>query len=167
VLPPISPFLYHFYERKELLRPEEEKSWKIQEAMMKYGESRSLDGNGSGSGSNDESEEEEEEECQVLLNRHPKRQRQEEKLAQGDATLISKVEGVPVTSSKDRFEAICNELGEMQAEYRMRGELLREACQFAECTPSNLPDRIRKMVVEQSWVEDSKRLREENARLNR
>jgi hypothetical protein len=57
-------------------------------------------------------------------------------------------------------------LGEMQAEHRMRGELLREACQLAECTPSNLPDRIWKMVVEQSRVEDSKRLREENARLN-
>jgi hypothetical protein len=55
-------------ERKELLRPEEEKSWKIQEAMMKYGKSGSLDEDGSESGSNDESEEEEEEECQVLLN---------------------------------------------------------------------------------------------------
>jgi hypothetical protein len=76
------------------------------------------------------------------------------------------VEGVPATSSKDRFEHICNALGEMQAEHRMRGELLREACQLADCTPSNLPDRIRKMVVEQSRVEDSKRLREENARLN-
>jgi hypothetical protein len=48
----------------------------------------------------------------------------------------------------------------------MRGELLREACQLADCMPSNLPDRIRKMVVEQSRVEDSKRLRDENARLN-
>jgi hypothetical protein len=138
------------YERKELLRPKEEKSWKIQEAMMKYGESGSSDEDGSGSGSDDESEEEEEEECQVLLNQHPKRQRQEEKPAQGDATLIPKVEGVPVTSSKDRFETICNALGEMQAEHRMRGELLREACQLAECPPSNLPDQIRKMVVEQS-----------------
>jgi hypothetical protein len=79
---PICHFLYHLYERKELLRPEEEKSWKIQEAMMKYGESGSSDEDGSGS--DDESEEEEEEEeCQVLLNRHPKRQRQEEKPAQG------------------------------------------------------------------------------------
>jgi hypothetical protein len=63
------------YEHKELLRPEEEKSWKIQEAMMKYGESGSLDEGGSGSRSDDETEEEEEEECQVLLNRNPKRQR--------------------------------------------------------------------------------------------
>jgi hypothetical protein len=123
---PICPFLYHLYEHKELLRPEEEKSWKIQEAMMKYGQSRSSDEDGSGSGSDDESEEEEEEECQVLLNRHLKRQRQGEKLAQGDTTLIPKVEGVPATSSKDRFEAICKALGEMQAEHRMRGELLRE-----------------------------------------
>jgi hypothetical protein len=163
---PICPFLYHLYEHKELLKPEEEKSWKIQEAMMKYGESGSSDEDGSGSGSDDESEEEEEEECQVLLNRHPKRQRQEEKSAQGDAMLIPKVEGVSVTSSKDRFEAICNALGEMQAEHRMKGELLREVCQLAECTPSNLPDRIRKMVTEYSRVEDSMRLREENARLN-
>jgi hypothetical protein len=44
--------------------------------------------------------------------------------------------------------------------------LLREACQIVECTPSDLPDRIRKMVVEQFRVEDSKRLIEENARLN-
>jgi hypothetical protein len=165
---PIYPFLYHLYERKELLRPEEEKSWKIQEAMMKYGESGSSDEDGSGSGSDDESEEEEEEEdeCQVLLNRHPKRQRQEEKPAQGDATLIPKVEGVPATSNKDRFEAICKALGEMQAEHRMREELLRVVCQLADCTPSDLPDRIRKMVTEHSQVEDSKRLREENARLN-
>jgi hypothetical protein len=26
---PICPFLYHLYERRELLRPEEEKNWKI------------------------------------------------------------------------------------------------------------------------------------------
>jgi hypothetical protein len=67
---PICPFLYHLYERKELLKPEEEKSWKIQEGMLKYGESGSSDEGGSGSGSDDEEddEEEEEEETQVLLN---------------------------------------------------------------------------------------------------
>jgi hypothetical protein len=136
--------------------------------MMKYGESGSSDEDGSGSGSDDETEEEEEdEECQVLLNRHPsKRPRQEEKPAQENVPLIPKVEGVPATSSRDRFEQICKALGEMQAEHRVRGELLREACQLVDCMPSNLPDRIRKMVVEQSRVEDSKRLREENARLN-
>jgi hypothetical protein len=32
--------------------------------------------------------------------------------------------------------------------------------------PSELPDQIWKMMVEQSRVEDSKKLREENARLN-
>jgi hypothetical protein len=157
---PICPFLYHLYERKELLRPEEEKSWKIQEAMMKYGESGSSDEGGSGSGSDDESEEEEEEECQVLLNRNPKRQRQE------DAPLIPKVEGAPAISSKNRFEHICKMLGEMQAEHRLRGELISEACLLAVCAPSELPDRIRKMMLEQSRVEDSERLREENARLN-
>jgi hypothetical protein len=123
----ICPFLYHLYERKELLRPEEEKSWKIQEAMMKYGESRSSDEDGSDDET--EEEEEEEEECQVLLNRHPsKRQRQEEKPTQENVPLIPKVEKIPNTSSKDWFEYICKVLGEMQAEHRMRGELLREAC---------------------------------------
>jgi hypothetical protein len=79
---PICPFLYHLYECKELLRPEEERSWKIQEAMMKYGESGLSDEDESGSGSDDETKEkEEEEECKVLLNRHLKRQRQEEKPA--------------------------------------------------------------------------------------
>jgi hypothetical protein len=48
----------------------------------------------------------------------------------------------------------------------MRGELLRVVCQLTDCTPSNLPDRIRKMVTEHSRVEDSKRLKEENTRLN-
>jgi hypothetical protein len=48
----------------------------------------------------------------------------------------------------------------------MKGELLRVVCQLADCMPSNLLDRIRKMVTEHSRVEDSKRLREENARLN-
>jgi hypothetical protein len=80
--------------------------------------------------------------------------------------LIPKVETIPDTSSKDQFEHICKVLGEMQAEHRMRGELLREACQIADCTPSDLPDRIRKMVVEQFRVEDLKRLTEENARLH-
>jgi hypothetical protein len=71
--------------------------------------------------------------------------------------------------SKDQFEAICKALGEMQAEHRMRGELVD--CTptrrlHANFTPTNLPDRIRKMVIEYSRVEDLKRLREENARLN-
>jgi hypothetical protein len=105
---PICPFLYHLYERRELLKPEEERTWKIQEGMMKYGESGTSDEDGSGSGSEDETEdEEEEEECQVLLNRVPKRPRQEEKSAQGGTLLTPKVEGVLVTSSKDWFEAIC------------------------------------------------------------
>jgi hypothetical protein len=164
---PICPFLYHLYERKELLWVEEEKSWKIQEAMMKYGKSGSLDEDRSGSGSDDETEEEEEEECQVILNRNPsKRQRQEEKQLQENVPLIPKVERIPDTSSKDRFEHICKVLGEIHAEHRMRGELVREACQLANYTPSDLPDQIRKMVVEQFRVEDSKRLIEENARLN-
>jgi hypothetical protein len=135
------------YERKELLRVEEEKSWKIQEAMMKYGESGSSDEEGSGSGSDDETEEEEEEDCQVLLNRNPsKRQRQEEKPSQENVPLVPKVEGIPDTSSKDRFEHICNVLGEMQAEHRMRGELLREAmgtrilCFFA-LDPQTVPSQ--------------------------
>jgi hypothetical protein len=74
---PICPFLYHLYEQKELLRPKEEKAWKIQEGMLKYGESGSEDEAGSASGSDDEEddEEEEEEKTQVLLNRLPKRPR--------------------------------------------------------------------------------------------
>jgi hypothetical protein len=165
---PICPFVYHLYERKELLKPEEERTWKIQEGMMKYGESGSSDEAGSESGSEDETEdeEEEEEETQVLLNRPPKRSRQEEKTAQGSTLLTPKVEGVPVTSSKDRFEAICQELGELQGEHRMRGELLKVVCQIIDCTPTNLPDRIRKLVADHSQAEDSKKLREENSALN-
>jgi hypothetical protein len=166
---PICPFLYHLYERKELLKPEEEKSWKIQEGMLKYGESGSSDEGRSGSGSEDEEddeEEEEEEETQVLLNRPPKRQRQEDKSEQIGATLIPKLEGPSLSSSKDRFLSICNALGEMQAEHDRRGELLREACELAVCAPSELPDRIRNMMVEQARVEDSRKLREESARLN-
>jgi hypothetical protein len=165
---PICPFLYHLYEQKELLKPEEERTWKIQEGMMKYGESGSSDEAGSGSGSKDETkdEDEEEEETQVLLNRPPKRSRQEEKTAQGSTLLTPKVEGILVTSSKDRFEAICQALGELQGEYRMRGELLKVVCQIVDYTPTNLPDRIRKLVADHSQAEDSKKLREENAALN-
>jgi hypothetical protein len=76
------------------------------------------------------------------------------------------VEGVPATSSKDWFEAICKMLGEMQAEHQMRGELLRVVYQLIDYTPTSLPDRIRKMVTDQSRVEDSKKLRDENAALN-
>jgi hypothetical protein len=165
---PICPFLYHLYERKELLKPEEEKAWKIQKGMLKYGESGSEDEAGSVSGSEDEEddEEEEEEETHVLLNRPPKRPRQEDKSAQISATLIPKTEGPSLSSSKDRFQSICNALGEMQAEHDRRGELLKEACQLAVCGPSELPDRIRKMMVDQARVEDSRKLKEEIARLN-
>jgi hypothetical protein len=102
---PICPFLFHLYERKELLKPEEEKTWKIQEGMLKYGESGSEDEAGSVSGSDDDEddEEEEEEETQVLLNRPPKRPRQEDKSAQIAATLIPKMEGPSLSSNKDRF----------------------------------------------------------------
>jgi hypothetical protein len=149
---PICPFLYHLYERRDLLKPEEERTWKIQEGMMKYGESGTSDKDGSGSGSEDETEdeEEEEEETQVLPSRPPKWTRQEEKTAQGGTLLTPKVERVPVTSSKDWFEAICQALGEMQGEHRMRGELLRVVCQIVDCTPTNLPDLIRKLVVDHS-----------------
>jgi hypothetical protein len=165
---PVCPFLYHLYERKELLRPEEEKVWKIQEGMLKYGESGSEDEAGSASGSDneDDDEEEEEEETQVLLNRPPKRPRQEDKSEQVGATLIPNLEGPSLSSSKDRFQSICNALGEMQAEHDRRGELLKEACQLAVCGPSELLDRIRKMMVDQARVKDSRKLREENARLN-
>jgi hypothetical protein len=44
---PICPILYHLYEHKELLKPEEKKSWRIQEGMLKYGESGSSDEGGS------------------------------------------------------------------------------------------------------------------------
>jgi hypothetical protein len=99
---PICPFLYHLYERKELLKQEEERTWKIQEGMMKYGEFGLSDKTGSGSGSEDETkdEEEEEEETQVLLNRPPKRSRQEEKTAQGSILLTPKVEGVVATEDR-------------------------------------------------------------------
>jgi hypothetical protein len=84
--------------------------------MLKYGESGSSDEGGSISGSDDEEddeEEEEEEETQVLLNRPPKRQRKEDKSVQGGAPLIPKMEGPSLSSSKDRFQSICNALGEM------------------------------------------------------
>jgi hypothetical protein len=165
---PICPFLYHLHERKELLRPEEEKAWKIQEGMLKYGESGSEDEAGSASGSDDEEddEEEEEKEMQVLLKRPPKQPRQEDKSEQAGATLVPKLEGPSLSSSKDRFQSICKALGEMQTEHERRGELLMEACQLAVCGPSELPERIRKMMVDQTRVEDSRKLREENARLN-
>jgi hypothetical protein len=54
----------------------------------------------------------------------------------------------------------------MQVEHDRRVELLKEACQLAVCTPSELPDRIRKMMVDQARIQDSRKLREENARLN-
>jgi hypothetical protein len=76
------------------------------------------------------------------------------------------VEGPSLASGKDRFRSIYNSLGEMQAEHERRGELLKEACFLAVCGPSELPDRIRKLMVDQARVEDSRKLKEENARLN-
>jgi hypothetical protein len=119
---------------------------------MKYGESGSSDEAGSGTGSEDETEdeEEEEEETQILLSRLPKRSRQEEKTAQGGTLLTPKVEGVLLTSSKDRFDAICQALGELQGEHRMRGELLQVVCQIVDYTSTNLLDWIRKLVADHS-----------------
>jgi hypothetical protein len=135
--------------------------------MMKYGKSGSEDEAGSASGSDDENDdEEEEEETEVLLNRPPKRARQEDKSEQAGATLIPKVEGPSLRSDKDWFTSICNSLGEMQANHERRGELLKDACLLAVCGPSELPDRIRKLMVDQAWVEDARKLKEENARLN-
>jgi hypothetical protein len=54
----------------------------------------------------------------------------------------------------------------MQGEHRMRGELLRVVCQIVDCTPTNLPDWIRKLVADHSQAEDARKLREENAALN-
>jgi hypothetical protein len=48
----------------------------------------------------------------------------------------------------------------------MRGEILRVVYQLVDCTPTSLPDRIRKMMADQSRVEDLKMLRQENAKLN-
>jgi hypothetical protein len=165
---PICPFLFHLYERNELLRGEEEKAWRIQEAMMKYGESGSDDEAGSGSGSEDDevSEPEEEEETAVLLNQPPKRARQESKTEQAGTTLVPKEEGPSLASSKSRFDSICNALGDLQAEHDRRSDLLKEACLIAGCGPAELPDQIRKLMVDQAKVEDTKKLKEENARLN-
>jgi hypothetical protein len=165
---PICPFLFHLYERNELLRGDEEKAWRIQEAMMKYGESGSDDEAGSGSGSEDNevSEPEEEEETAVLLNRPPKRARQESKTEQAGTTLVPKEEGPSLGSTKSRFESICNALGDLQAEHDRRSDLLKEACLIAACGPAELPDQIRKLMVDQAKVEDNKKLKEENARLN-
>jgi hypothetical protein len=136
--------------------------------MMKYGESGSDDevGSGSGSDKDDVSEPEEEEETAVLLNRPPKRARQESKTEQAGATVVPKEEGPSVGSTKSRFESICNALGDLQAEHDRRSDLLKEACLIASCGPAELPDVIRKLMVDQAKVEDNKKLTEENARLN-
>jgi hypothetical protein len=136
--------------------------------MMKYGESGSDDEAGSGSGSEDDevSEPEEEEETAVLLNRPPKRARQESKTEQAGTMLVPKEEGPSLTSSKSRFDSICNALGKLQAEHDRRSDLLKEACLIAACGPSELPDQIRKLMVDQARAEDARKLKEENARLN-
>jgi hypothetical protein len=64
--------------------------------MLKYGESGSSDEGRSGSRSDDKEDDEEEEEgeeCQVLLNRPPKRQRQEDKSAHGQGCHIGRLSG--------------------------------------------------------------------------
>jgi hypothetical protein len=125
--------------------------------MMKYGESGSDDEAGSASGSEDDegSEEEEEEDTAILLNRPPKRARQENKSEQAGTILVPKEEGPSLASSKSRFDSICNALGDLQVEHDRRGELLKEACLLAVCGPA---DQVK--------VEDTKKLKEENARLN-
>jgi hypothetical protein len=76
------------------------------------------------------------------------------------------VEGPSLCLDKDRFTSICNSLGEMQADHERRGELLKDACLLAACGPSELPDRIRKLMVDQAQAEDARKLKEENATLN-
>jgi hypothetical protein len=76
------------------------------------------------------------------------------------------VEGLSLLPDKDRFTSIYKSLGEMQADHERRGELLKDACLLAACGPSELPDRIRKLMVDQARAEDARKLKEENARLN-
>jgi hypothetical protein len=54
----------------------------------------------------------------------------------------------------------------LQAEHDRRSNLLKEACLIAACGPAELPDVIQKLMVDQAKVEDTKKLKEENARLN-
>lgn len=55
---PVCPYLFHLYRSLQLLKPDEEKAWKVQEALLKYGEAED-DETESETGSGSESEEEE------------------------------------------------------------------------------------------------------------
>jgi hypothetical protein len=80
--------------------------------------------------------------------------------------VVPKEEGPSLGSTKNRFESICNALGDLQAEHDRRSDLLKEACLIAACGPAELPDQIRKLMVDHAKVEDNKKLKEENGRLN-
>lgn len=60
---PLCPYLFHLYQHNGLLTNTEEKSWGIQESILKYGESNADDEQEEESGSEQETEEEEEEEA--------------------------------------------------------------------------------------------------------
>ena len=66
---PLSPYLFHLYHHQELLTSNEEKIWRNQESVLKYGESETDDEVHSDSGSEPESEEEEEEQPMPPLKR--------------------------------------------------------------------------------------------------
>ncbi len=57
---PVCPYLFHLYHKNRILSGPEEKPWKNQETLLKYGESRSDDESKEASGSDLESGEEEE-----------------------------------------------------------------------------------------------------------
>jgi hypothetical protein len=111
---PICPFLYHLYERRELLKPEEERAWKIQEGMMKYGESGSSDESGSGSGSEDDTEDDEEKEENDALNLELGTLISESQAARkhGDATL----------AAAERIRAFAHQAGEVVAKAELFDE---------------------------------------------
>ena len=57
---PLSPYLFHFYQKHQLLSETEEKSWRDHEVLLKYGESESEEEPEEETGSDEETEEEEE-----------------------------------------------------------------------------------------------------------
>ena len=146
---PVGPYLFHLYRAHQLLTDAEEKVWKTQEVLLKYGESETDDEADSGSESDPETEKEEEE----LLMPPTKRQKTTPPHKRGTASGHDKsapeerpeVEKTvsEETDPEDPFHNLINILCNVRADWEVKRRILGEIEKLVDAPPdSKLAEKV-------------------------
>ena len=181
---PICPYVYHLYHHHQLLTSTEEKEWKTQEVILKYGESGSSDEEENDSGTESDPETEEEEEPVVPL---AKRQKVTPPHGRGTPPGRGKAEpeskpdkGKAVADGpdpKDPFEDMIAILSRVRADWEIKRRVVNTIGELVGAPPdSKLPSKVADCITnpvdfrkkeEEVQVRDEeiRHLREENEAL--